>query len=174
MTHNRKQDFGYLLSSSRGSPKPIRHFSHNQNMCHQFFKECTCIRWITGGVVRLFRTTAFANDIHSWQFPFWKSSQCIWRKHNKGGTGVVSILEITQSIFNANHAEGCRFNFKKGAHIFPTRLTRAHSRAHSRACCFVKHSDIAVMVPGWLRSNCQFANVVGILAWKSERCLYGM
>ena len=63
-------------------------------------------------------------------------------------TGVVSILEITQSILNANLAEGCGFNFtKKGTHFFPTRLTRAHSRAYSlafsRAHCFVKHSDIA-------------------------------
>ena len=31
---------------------------------------------------------------------------------------------------------------------FPDTLTRGHSRAHSRAYCFVKHSDIAVMVPG--------------------------
>ena len=31
---------------------------------------------------------------------------------------------------------------------FPDTLTRVHSRAHSRAYCFVKHSDIAVMVPG--------------------------
>ena len=34
-------------------------------------------------------------------------------KATRGRTGVVSILEITQSILNANHAECCGFNFTK-------------------------------------------------------------
>ena len=50
--HSKKQtgdtfsNAGFRLSSELkpGSPKPIRRFSHNQDMCHQFFKECTCIQ----------------------------------------------------------------------------------------------------------------------------------
>ena len=42
---------GYLLSSNRGSPTPIHFFynpdtltMHLPDMCHQVFKECTCIQ----------------------------------------------------------------------------------------------------------------------------------